>query len=80
MSPRTKNPFELCDPTQVAILMNAYHAAWGIICPRHMDADTTHEIELRAALAHCVQKHVAQGLRDTDELTKRCVEELLLRP
>ena len=80
MSPPKKSVFEGCDPTQVAMLERSYLAAWAIVRPNNMKADSTRESELRAELVGCIQKLAARGIADSDELTKRCVEELLLGP
>ena len=80
MSPSKNSVFEGCDPTQVAMLERSYLAAWGIICPKDIEAGSTRETELRAELVGCIQKLAARGFADSDELTKRCVEELLLGP
>jgi hypothetical protein len=70
--------FEPGDPTQVAMLERSYLAAWVIICPKHIEAGSTRETELRGELVGCIQKLAARGFVDSDELT--CVEELLLGP
>jgi hypothetical protein len=80
MSPPKKSLFEAGDPTQVAMLERTYLAAWGIICPKNLDAGSTRETELRTELVGCIQKLAARGFLDSDELTKRCVEEMLLGP
>jgi hypothetical protein len=80
MSTPKKSVFEAGDPTQVAMLECSYLAAWGIICPKHIEAGSTRETELRTELVSCIQKLAARGFVDSDELTKRCVEEILLGP
>ena len=78
--PPKKTVFEACDPTQVEMLERAFFAAWAIICPKQIDAGSTRETELRSKLTRCIQKLAAKGFVNSDELTKRCVEELLLGP
>ena len=80
MSPPKKSVFQECDPTRIAMLERSYLAAWGIICPKHIEAGSSRETELRAELVGCINKLAARGFVDSDELTKRCVEELLLGP
>ena len=80
MSPPKNSVFEGCDPTQVAMLERSYLAAWGIVRTKRVRAGSTQETELRAELIGCIQKLAARGFADSDELTKRCVEELLLGP
>jgi hypothetical protein len=72
--------FEGFDPTQVAMLERSFLAAWGIIRTKRVQAGSSQETELRAELVACIQKLAARGFVDSDELTKRCVEEMLLGP
>ena len=78
MSPHKKIVFEACDPSQVEMVTSAYYAAWDIICPRQIKTGSPREIELRTDLVRCIEKLALRGFKDSDELTKRCVEEMLL--
>ena len=69
-----KTVFQSCDRSRVADLERSFLAAWKIICPKQTEAGSTREAELR------IEKLAARGFKNTDELTKRCVEELLLGP
>lgn len=62
------------------MLEQAYSAVWNIVCPKRIDAGSAREAELGSELARCIQKLASGGFKDSDELTKRCVEELLLGP
>ena len=75
-----KTVFDACDPTRVKMLERSFNAAWSIICSRRVQVGSPREAELRSELARCIQKLAAKGFADSDELTKRCVEELLLGP
>ena len=74
--PNKKTVFGACDATQVAMLERSL----AIICPRQIDFGSDRETELRSELARCIQNFAAKGYTNSDELTKRCVEELLLGP
>ena len=75
-----KTVFQSCDRSRVADLERSFLAAWNIICPKQTEAGSTREAELRMELTRCIEKLAARGFKNTDELTKRCVEELLLGP
>ena len=78
--PPKKTVFDACDPKRVEMLERSFSAAWSIIYSKRLEAGSPRETELRAELARCIQKLAAKGFSDSDELTKRCVEELLLGP
>ena len=52
----------------------------GYRSSRQIEIGSSREIELRLELARCLAKLASNGFRNTDELTKRCVEDLLLGP
>ena len=79
MSP-LKILFEGSDPAQAALLERSFLAAWRIIRTKRVKEGSIQENELRAELVRCLQRLAARGFSNGDELTKRCVEELLLGP
>lgn len=79
MSPE-KAIFAAFDPAQRELIEQSFLAAWDIVCPRQLEAGSSREVELRLELARCLGRLASNGFRDTDELTKRCVEEFVLGP
>jgi hypothetical protein len=72
--------FENCDPSKQAMLEEAFTAAWCILCPKQLKPGSKREDDLRGELARCIENLSSRNFKDSDELTKRCVEELLLGP
>ena len=62
------------------MLEESFFAAWAIIRTKQIEPGSNRETELRLELSGCIEKLAARGVKDTDELTKRCVEEMLLGP
>jgi hypothetical protein len=79
MSPE-KAIFAAFAPDQRILIEQSFWAAWDIVRPRHIEAGSSREAELRLELARCLAKLASDGFRNSDELTKRCVEDLLLGP
>ena len=79
MSPE-KTVFAAFEPAQRVLIEQSFLAAWDIVRPRHLEAGSSREVELRLKLARCLAKLASTGFRNTDELTKRCVEDLLVGP
>ena len=79
MSPE-KTVFAAFEPAQRVLREQSFLAAWDIVRPRHLEAGSSREVELRLKLARCLAKLASTGFRNTDELTKRCVEDLLVGP
>ena len=79
MSPE-KTVFAAFEPAQRVLIEQSFLAAWDIVRPRRIEAGSSREGELRLELARCLAKLASTGFRNTDELTKRCVEDLLVGP
>ena len=79
MSPE-KAIFAAFHPDHRVLIEQSFLAAWDIVRPRQIEIGSSREIELRLELARCLAKLASNGFRNTDELTKRCVEDLLLGP
>ena len=79
MSPE-KTIFAAFDPAQRELIEQSFLAAWDIVRPKKLETGSSREAELRLELARCLGKLASKGFRDTDELTKRCVEDFLLGP
>ena len=79
MSPE-KVIFAAFDPDHRVLIEKSFLAAWNVVRPRHLETGSSREVELRLKLARCLAKLASTGFRNTDELTKRCVEDLLVGP